>query len=379
MTFKVVETFQPLYKRDSKGKIRMWQMEIGTDGKEWAHRARSGLEDGQHVTSGWKTIAGKNISRANETSAEQQARNEITSLYTKQRDKAYFDDVAAIDSFEKFKPMLAHDYAKRGIVFDNGLVYAQPKLDGMRCAGRQDGLWSRGGKSIVAVPHVAKALEEVFEKYPDLIIDGELYNHALRDDFNKIMSLCRKFKPTAEDIAESAEMVQFHVYDLFDPHNPDMLFSQRIQILTDIVTMLDTDVIQLVETIVVKSQEEFDAAYDRWAALGYEGEMGRYNTPYENKRSRNLLKRKEFEDAEFVVLRVEEGKGNWAGYVKRFVVDVDGKEVGCGVRGDQATLLALYESNVTPDWAKVQFFGRTEDGSLRFPVVLDWGTGERSD
>jgi len=385
MSFDVVEAFSPLYKRDSKGKVRKWLLEIGADGSgRWAFRTVSGLDDGQKVTSAWKETQGKNIGRANETTAEEQARSEIESLYTKQRDKAYFDDVDSIDSFEKFKPMLAHDYAKRGVTFEKGDVFAQPKLDGMRCVARADGLWSRGGKEIVATPHIYEALSSVFESNPTLVIDGELYNHNLKYQFDRLMSLCRKTKPTADDLKESREIVEFHVYDMYDSEKPDLTFSERARIIADIIHCLhlaipNTMCIVSVPTLPIRDQDHLDETYAYWTELGYEGQIIRYDTAYENKRSRNLLKRKDFFDEEFEVLNVQEGKGNWAGYVKRFVVNVDGEPVGCGVRGDQATLKALLEDGVKPDWAKVQHFGRTKDNSLRFPVVVDWGKGKRND
>jgi hypothetical protein len=57
----------------------------------------------------------------------------------------------------------------------------------------------------------------------------------------------------------------------------------------------------------------------------------------------------------------------------------DGTEVGAGVRGSQAQMKSLLESKVTPDWATLRYFGLTPDGVPRFPVVVDYGTGERTD
>ena len=62
--------------------------------------------------------------------------------------------------------------------------------------------------------HILEDLKPFFDTYPeDAILDGELYNHDLRDDFEKIISLVRKQKPTADDRAESKKLVQFHCYD----------------------------------------------------------------------------------------------------------------------------------------------------------------------
>ena len=42
-----------------------------------------------------------------------QAKAEAQALWDKRIEKEYFKDVDSIDSYEQFKPMLAHDYTKR--------------------------------------------------------------------------------------------------------------------------------------------------------------------------------------------------------------------------------------------------------------------------
>ena len=51
---------------------------------------------------------------------------------------------------------------------------------------------------------------------PNVILDGELYNHDLRNDFEQIISIVRKQKPDDIDMLNSREMVQFHCYDIID-------------------------------------------------------------------------------------------------------------------------------------------------------------------
>ena len=128
------------------------------------------------------------------------------------------------------------------------------------------------------------------------------------------------------------------------------------------------------------TQEELDACYSSYTEDGYEGQMVRNDAPYECKRSKNLLKRKEFITEEFKVIEVIEGQGAWSGYAKRFILALpDGTEFGSGVRGTQAQLKALLETNEKPNWATCRFFELTPDGIPRFPVVVDYGTGVRED
>ena len=72
-------------------------------------------------------------------------------------------------------------------------------------------------------PYINKLIP-FFDKHPNVILDGELYNHEIKNDFEKIISLVRKTKPTDGDRLESAEMVQFHCYDII---NEDWLFKNR--------------------------------------------------------------------------------------------------------------------------------------------------------
>ena len=89
---------------------------------------------------------------------------------------------------------------------------------------------------------------------------------------------------------------------------------------------------------------------------------------------------KEFITEEFEVVSMEEGQGNWSGHTKRFILRLaDGREVGAGVRGNQDQLSKLWESQETPSWATLRYFDLTPDGIPRFPVVIDYGVGERDD
>ena len=56
--------------------------------------------------------------------------------------------------------------------------------------------------------------------------------------------------------------------------------------------------------------KELDEYYDTYMEFGYEGQIVRVNGPYENKRSKLLLKRKDFSDAEYLVIDINEGDGN---------------------------------------------------------------------
>ena len=275
--------------------------------------------------------------------------------------------------------MLAHDFAKTPV--QSGIT--QPKLDGIRMVVNTRGLYSRSNKPIVAVPHIKEALAEFIKDHPTVTLDGELYNHELKDNFQKITSLVRKtVNLGTEELAESKDLVQYHIYDMFDSANPDMTFMQRYNWIQRNVHLVNKKAIgiHLVPVAICETSEELDTMYGEYTTAGYEGQMIRQDTVYENKRSKGLLKRKEFITEEYKVVEVIEGQGAWTGYAKRFILALpDGTQFGSGVRGSQAQLKELLEAKEKPNWATCRFFEYSNDGVPRFPVIIDYGIGTRDD
>ena len=373
------QTFE-LYKRDSNGKIRVYRGEVAKEGEYWFTRVITGLSDGKQTESGWRTVEQKNIGKANETSLEEQAIAEMTADAKKKSERGYFDNLKNVDTFDKIKPMLASKHEDAKYNFDKNTYYSQPKLDGIRCIAKANGLWTRAGKELVSVPHISDQLKSFFEKYPDAILDGELYNHELRENFNKITSLVRKTKPEPWDVKDSARLVEYHVYDVISHSG---VFSERMDWITEQAEGIPnfTNSVILVETQQIFDETMMDDLYGAYLEDGFEGQMIRLDAVYQqNKRSKSLIKRKEFLTDEYNVIRVEEGKGNWAGHIKRFVMQTaNGQEFGAGVRGTQEVLSKMFQNGDTPTWCTLRYFAPTPDGIPRFPVVIDWGTGQRED
>lgn len=305
----------------------MWAAEL--NGARF--RVMSGQVGGALTTSDWTVCKGKNVGRSNETTPEQQAEMEAEAKYTLQRKKGYRDSVQEAQESDRFQCMLATKFEERrekvldkvGKVLKYGPrhnhnpgVWVQPKLDGLRCIANKDGLWSRQGNRIVSAPHIEELLAPTFAARPGLILDGELYNHFYKEDFNKIVSLVKKAKPTPEDLAESAEMIQYWVYDgLVEDH--DASFYDRFH--EDIAPVVDGfghASMCAVPTGYCNDIGSIDSHYEEYLLDGYEGMMIRLDLPYEQKRSSTLMKRKEFQDAEFELVKIEEGVGNAAGMAK---------------------------------------------------------------
>lgn len=362
-----------LYKIDTKGNTRVWWIEFD-DEKYCTH---SGIEGGQIVMSGWKYPEAKNVGRSNETTIEEQVIAEIEAEYKKKQHQGkYHTTKKATTKGAKFiECMLAGKYdPKKHNKFP---YYSQPKLDGVRCLVSKNGMQSRNGKPIVSAPHIMEALDSFFEKNPDVILDGELYNHELKNDFEKIVSLVRKTKPTTQDFIEASMLVQYHVYDVI----MDGTFEERNDFLFYADNLIPENPIHIVETAIVSNVKDIETMLSKYLEEGYEGQMLRDPQGYyEGKRSKGLLKHKEFEDAEFPIVSIIEGKGNWAGYAKSIEIALpDGTTQFSGVRGSFDKLKdVLYNADdYIGTEVTVRYQNKTDDGKLRFPVVVAFWKGKR--
>lgn len=275
------------------------------------------------------------------------------------------------------KPMLAYKAGKKPIDFSEQ-VFIQRKLDGVRCLFTKDGAFSRTGKPFKNVQHLENQLAYFFEKHPNIVLDGELYNHALKDDFEKIISLVRKQKPTDNDRGEASILVQFWCYDLLSQDANAVVnkfdYAARMSMLTNIFDVYDlgpTNAV-LVKTSEVNSMDEARAIHEINLAEGFEGSIIRLNKPYQQKRSYHLQKFKDFHDTEATIIDYVEGKGKRTGTLGKFIMrDEMGIQFGCPpgkgfTYKDLANILENIE-NYIGKVATFTYFERTKAGSYRHP------------
>ena len=274
------------------------------------------------------------------------------------------------------KPMLAYPVSSKPIDYTQP-VFMQPKLDGVRCLIQYERrriskpikrvvAYSRTGKEWKNINHILQSLEPFFQANPNVILDGELYNHALRDDFEKIISCVRKQKPTDADRAESRKLVQFHCYDIVDETLDFQSRSIRLNTL-----LKPTYGIKLVKTIVTPTESQAKVNHARNLDAGYEGSILRLNDVYQCKRSHSLRKFKDFHDAEAEIIGWVEGKGKRRGTIGKFIAaDKDGNRFGMPVMDNFKKLRTMFEDMQT--WkgkiATFTYFERTKAGSYRHPL-----------
>ncbi len=358
--------FPILYKKTSTGAIQTWRI--------WTEGARYFTEHGQLGGQLQRTPGAlsepKNVGRSNATTAEQQATADALSKWEKKSKSGYTltaGEARAGEVNEEFVeggifPMLAQSYSKHGakIVFPCAV---QAKLDGHRCIAVVNGdgtvgLWSRTRKPITGVPHIARAIEGLNLR-PGTMLDGELYNHEYRDNFEELTHFIRQQTP-----APGHEVVHYHVYDLAGsgPFTDRLLALGRLACGAPPLVLVDTKTVQ--------DEAELMEAFAEYTANGYEGAIARnLRGLYVNKRSYDLQKVKEFEDAEFTVLSVENGIGKMENCAI-FVCASPAGEFRAKMMGSLDSL-AVYLKDPSLAVGKqltVKFHGLTNSGLPRFPI-----------
>lgn len=348
-----------LYKSSKKGKTQQWQ--VFTDGNTFY--TVEGQVGGKLTTSKPTVCLGKNIGKKNETSPEDQAISEAKSKHQRKLDKGYSETLG--EGFQFFEPMLAKDYKDKetGITYpwvitlmNNPKVrkFAQPKLDGLRTINQNGELSSRGGKNFVTCPHLTQ---------DKVILDGELYNHEFKHDFNAIVSMIKQGKPSEEDLEHAKKYAQMWVYDF---PGKEGVFSERYKALQDWFKTNKNPSLKLVETIEIKSEDDLKVVHKRLKALGYEGTIVRFDlADYEkDTRATQLVKYKDFIDEEFKILGYEEGKGGRAGTIGKFILQHDkdpNQTFKCNVKGNFDYLRKIWANvdDYVGKSATVQYFNRT--------------------
>ena len=274
------------------------------------------------------------------------------------------------------KPMLAQVYDSKKFTIElHENVMVQPKLDGIRCIFTKDGAYSRAGNKFMNLAHLELKLIPFFKKNPEIILDGELYNHKLKDNFEKIVSLVKKKKPTADDRLDAQNLVQYYVYDII-PAKPSMnnLYTARYDYIhKEFKKKKYAKIIQVTPTYPVLNAEEARTYHHAFLAEGYEGSIIRANQLYKNKRSPHLLKVKDFSDTEATIIGYEEGKGKRQGTLGKFLMtDDEGVEFGCppgkGYTYKDLSNMLLNIHDYIGQRATFTYFQRTKKGSYRHPL-----------
>lgn len=367
--------YQKLFKVRKDKKIQYWFMETHkTVDMETCKRTVSGqLDNDGHeiptseVCSEWKVVFPTNIGKKNYRNAVTQADFEVKAEYDIRLKEGYATSLDELKSVIFKEPMLAKVYDEKDIKKYTQKLFSQPKLDGIRCILSKKGMFSRKGREIISAPHIYENMKVFLDQ--GYVFDGELYNHSLKNDFNTIISLTRKTKPTNEDLILSKKSIQYWIFDII---NTERRFDSRIYELYNIEKKLNSLYCCITPTQEILTKNHLDDLYTQYLSDGFEGQMIRLNDYYIHGRTKSLLKRKTFQDKEFKIVKIEEGTGNWQGLAKRVFCTDENIEFVATLKNDMTLCkIVLQEAaEYVNGEATVRFQNLTPDGIPRFPVAV---------
>lgn len=374
-----------LYSLDKAGKQIEWT--IKWDDQDNWYTMASGRTDGAITETKPTYCTGKSKGKRNETTDVQQCAKEVEARIEKQKKKDFHDEPI---TEKRFEVTLAKEFnARKKFIKFPMLVSA--KIDGFRCYITKDGMFSRTHHKIVSCPHIFDELIPFFKRNPHLILDGELYSHELKDDFNRIAALLSRTKNLTDDfLDETASVIKFHLFDMYDRSDiQNYTYKDRCSILLseahngayDFISQAigfthQLKYFNIVKQFYVNSFDDVENIIDKAIDMGFEGVMLRNpKMGYENGRSSNLIKYKKFKDAEYEIVDICEGLGNSAGMGASIICKDGDKQfsIGFGKGWDEPAKREIFENKenyigklvtvvfqeLTPD-EKVPRFGKAK-------------------
>lgn len=282
------------------------------------------------------------------------------------------------------KPLLAHCFSPERITYP---CWLQPKLNGVRALYQNGSFQSRDEipwkPEVLA--HLAKPLQEAFR--PDAILDGELYVHGW-----SLQRINSAVTPVRNAPTKDTLLVEYWVFDVVDYQAS---FIDRFENFSEAKRPAG---VHAVTTISSKDALRADKFYGQTVQDGFEGIMYRLgDCPYtipkqrlsirdarmspltcatiklpsfwsdKNNRCWHLLKRKSWQDAEFLCTGILEGEGRLSGMVGALVCD-NLFTVGSGLSDPQR--IDLWQNPPIGRTLKVKYLVLSENGIPLNPTLL---------
>lgn len=368
-----------MYQSGAKGETRVWHIRVNVnkDIPEYATITRShGVLNGKMNEVTRIIEKGKNIGKKNETSAHEQAIAEAKSVAKKKSDEGYSESIENRGKVPVVLPMLAHDWNKVKKV-PGVPLYTQPKIDGVRMIAVRgnDGtlvLTTRTGKPIVSMDHIAQILKKIMPK--GFVFDGELFSDE--KTFEEITGIVRRNTPKSGE-ENDPKGIKYHIFDAFMIGKETEPFEKRAELLLKyglLASEIEDSPIVVVETTLLTDVGQIDEIHERYTNEGHEGTM--YRTPkgpYKIRlRSRDLLKRKDFETEEYKIVDAVEADGKDKGTVIWVCETPDNTRFNVRSRGTLAQRAKWWQEREEHigKMLTVRFQNLSDFGVPRFPVGL---------
>jgi DNA ligase 1 len=255
-----------------------------------------------------------------------------------------------VSAAEPPKLTLANVYQK-GMPLDG--YWVSEKLDGVRAYWTGERFLSRGG-------HEYRAPDWFTRGFPERPLDGELWMG--RGRFAELSGAVRQVVPDDDDWRR----IRFMVFDFPDK---EATFDQRLARLRVLIEEVESPYMALVDQQRASSHEHLMLRLDKVVAVEGEGLMLRLGASgYRSGRSNDLLKVKQYQDAEAVVVHHLPGKGKYEGLMGSLLVELeDGRQfrIGSGFSDSERASPPNPGTTIT-----FKYYGLTATGLPRFASFL---------
>jgi len=286
----------------------------------------------------------------------------------------------------EFSVALADKYEEsRNINFTTTPYFASRKCDGVRCITIFDSLgdirfYSREGKEFLTLDILKKDLVKL--GFISIILDGEIciVNNNGDENFQDIMKEIRKKNHTIENPRYMIfDMID---YDGFYNKRSDRKLSDVFRLLKVIETKCSN--VKALDQIYVNDHKILEQLISHADRLGWEGLIiRRADSDYEGKRTKNMLKIKNFKDQEYIVKTIINGPMRHIVAGKEITtemlssVEIEHKgytvNVGSGFTIDERLFFKENPEQLIGKTITVKYFEETTDCngklSLRFPTI----------
>ena len=282
-----------------------------------------------------------------------------------------------------FDVALATKYEPKMCDFEKEEWLASRKLDGVRCVIRKEheyiNAYSRAGNEFTTLQ---KVIDEVSKIPGDFVLDGEicLMDENGNEHFQGLMKQIKKKNHTIKN--PKYVIFDYLTLEEFDTKKGTTKLEDRYINLQGF-DIDSTETLTLLEQHPVEDEEELSQMIASADSNGFEGIMLRKNCVYQGKRTKNLLKCKQFYDAEYKVIDLDfdtnrvivDGKEIEEMMLRNVVIEHKGNKVGVGSGFSHEDRRHYYEnpSKLLNKTITVQYFEETTNQSgkhsLRFPTV----------
>jgi len=342
-----------LYKKSKTGAIVICDIIVDGDNI----KLTTGQLDGEKIDH-WTKCCPKNVGRANETSAEDQALKEAEAKWVKKKKNGYVEDPSG-ELVVKL-PMKVKKYQDqiKNVKFP---CWVSRKLNGLngefRLEGEELKLYSRGGDEYSIPEHMRSEVLEAMKALKTKTLNGEIYKHGMH--LQDITSAVKKHNSDTPSL-------EFHIFEI--PDNPNEY--------RDKVHLLHTwdnskwEYVKVVRAVKAMNAQEIDELFEKAIAKGYEGIIIRNeDCIYQyNVRSSQVFKYKKALDAEYKIVGYNiDKKGHPV-----FVCTTGDHEFKVKVKGtdEERKNIAAKADTWIGQWLKIEFEMLSKDNKPLKPVGL---------